>query len=69
MGRNLERFIATWAASGAADGANKDAFLRDLCDGIDVRHPDPTTGDTAREGPSLALVGEAVTDVSGDLRS
>ena len=49
MGLSLESFITKWAASGAAERANKDSFLRDLCDILDVPHPDPTTGDPDRD--------------------
>lgn len=45
MGGSLEGFIAKWAASGAAERANKDSFLKELCDVLEVPHPDPTTGD------------------------
>lgn len=49
MSLSLEQFISRWAASGAAERANKDSFLRDLCDVLDVPHPDPTTGDSNRD--------------------
>jgi hypothetical protein len=42
-------FIAKWAASSAAERANKDAFLIELCDVLDVPRPDPTTGDEKRD--------------------
>lgn len=45
MGGSLEGFIAKWAASGAAERANKDSFLRERCDVLEVPDPDPTTGD------------------------
>lgn len=35
--------------SGAAERANKDAFLLDLCDVLDVARPDPATGDPERD--------------------
>ena len=31
MGQNLDAFIEKWAASGAAERANKDMFLAELC--------------------------------------
>ena len=30
-GDTIERFIARWSASGAAERANKDSFLKELC--------------------------------------
>ncbi len=45
----LADFIARWQASGAAERANKDSFLRDLCDVLGVPHPNPTTGDGDRD--------------------
>jgi hypothetical protein len=34
-------FIAKWSPSGGAELANSQSFLRDLCDLLDVPHPDP----------------------------
>jgi hypothetical protein len=48
MGK-LDAFIAKWEASGAAERANKDAFLIDLCDVLEVSRPAPTTGDTEKD--------------------
>jgi len=45
----LETFIERWSKSGAAERANKDQFLAELCDAIKVKRPDPTTGDPARD--------------------
>lgn len=47
---NLEEFIARWAASGDAERANKDTFLVELCDVLEVPRPEPKTGDPARDG-------------------
>ena len=44
-----EGFIATWAASEAAERANKDAFLIGLCDVLGVPRPDPKTSDPERD--------------------
>ena len=49
MALTIDSFIEKWAASGAAERANKDSFLRDLCDVLDLPHPDPTTGDVAKD--------------------
>ncbi|HME71135.1 MAG TPA: type IIL restriction-modification enzyme MmeI, partial [Myxococcota bacterium] len=41
-------FIARWSESEAAERANKDSFLKELCDVLGVPHPNPATGDPAR---------------------
>ncbi len=46
---DIATFTAKWAGSGAAERANKDAFLLDLCDLLRVPHPDPATGDPERD--------------------
>ncbi len=45
----IDDFIQRWSASSAAERANKDAFLIELCDVLDVPHPSPTTGDPAKD--------------------
>ena len=45
----LDEFIARWSASAAAERANKDLFLTELCDTLGVARPDPATGDTERD--------------------
>jgi hypothetical protein len=45
----LESFIARWTASGDAERANKDSFLNELCDVLEVERPQPKTGDPARD--------------------
>jgi hypothetical protein len=42
-------FIEKWKQSAASERANKDSFLRDLCDVLGVPHPDPKTGDPDRD--------------------
>ncbi len=37
--------IEKWSASAAAERANKDAFLIDVCDALGVPRPNPSTGD------------------------
>jgi hypothetical protein len=49
MGQSLDGFIAKWADSGAAERANKDSFLNELCDVLDVPRPDPTRNDPERD--------------------
>lgn len=46
---NLGAFIERWSSSGAAERANKDQYLAELCDALGVPRPDPTTGDPARD--------------------
>ena len=41
----LDSFIARWSKSAAAERANKDHFVLDLCEALDVPKPEPTTGD------------------------
>jgi hypothetical protein len=50
MGQNLDAFVAKWAASGAAERANKDLFLAELCAVLGVSPPNPATGDPERDG-------------------
>ena len=45
----LQDFIARWSASAAAERANKDLFLSELCDVLGVKRPEPATGDAARD--------------------
>lgn len=41
---DISAFIEKWSASSGSEAANKDAFLLDLCDVLDVPRPNPTTG-------------------------
>ncbi len=43
----IEQFLARWSESGAAERANKDAFLSELCDVLEVERPRPKTGNAA----------------------
>ena len=43
----IQHFIARWQASGAAERANCQPFLSELCDVLDAPRPDPTTPDEA----------------------
>ena len=49
MTASFDKFIARWTASAAAERANKDAFLSELCDVLGVDRPTPSTGDDARD--------------------
>jgi hypothetical protein len=42
-------FVAKWLASAAGERANKDMFLLDLCDVLEVPRPRPATGDPAAD--------------------
>ncbi|MGH6838221.1 MAG: class I SAM-dependent DNA methyltransferase [Methylocella sp.] len=45
---NLDSFIARWTTGeGGAERANYQSFLRDLCDVLEVPHPDPASHDAA----------------------
>lgn len=41
-------FIVRWAHSGAAERANHQLFISELCDLIGVPHPDPSTPDNSK---------------------
>ncbi len=43
MTGDIQHFIARWQASGAAERANYQLFLSELCDVLDAPRPDPTT--------------------------
>ena len=45
----VSELISKWSASGAAERANKDHFLLDLCDVLGVEKPKPATGDPAED--------------------
>jgi hypothetical protein len=49
MSQALESFVKKWAASGSAERANKDLFLAELCDVLDVPRPNPATGDAEQD--------------------
>ncbi len=44
----IHAFISRWQASGAAERANYQLFLSELCDQLTVARPDPTQADEAR---------------------
>jgi hypothetical protein len=45
----LAGFIAKWRQSAAAESANSQSFLNDLCRALGVPRPRPTTGDAKRD--------------------
>ncbi|MBE7553182.1 MAG: class I SAM-dependent DNA methyltransferase [Anaerolineales bacterium] len=44
----IQSFIARWQASGAAERANFPQFIVELCDLLELPHPDPATPDDTR---------------------
>ncbi len=44
----VEAFITRWERSGAAERANYQLFLSELCDLLGVPRPDPATADDTR---------------------
>jgi hypothetical protein len=44
----IESFITRWENSGAAERANYQMFLSELCDILEVPRPDPTSPDPAK---------------------
>lgn len=61
MTDDIQRFITRWQASGAAERANYQLFLSELCDVLDAPRPDPTTPDelaAAFDAAPVARVGE-----------
>ncbi len=59
----ITAFIFRWQTSGAAERANYQMFLSELCDVIDVPRPDPTAADTAR---NLYVFDRAITRAHPD---
>ncbi len=47
MNDDIQRFITRWQASAAAERANYQLFLSELCDVLPAPRPDPTTPDEA----------------------
>ncbi|MEN8165227.1 MAG: type IIL restriction-modification enzyme MmeI, partial [Acidobacteriota bacterium] len=44
----IETFVHRWEQSGAAERANYQLFLSELCDLLDVDHPEPATPDSSQ---------------------
>ena len=60
---HIESFITRWENSGAAERANYQMFLSELCDIIGVPRPDPTSPDPAK---NLYVFDRAITRVNPD---
>ena len=56
-------FITRWETSGAAERANYQMFLSELCDIIGVPRPDPTAADTTK---NLYVFDRAITRINPD---
>jgi hypothetical protein len=59
----IESFITRWENSGAAERANYQMFLSELCDILEVPRPDPTSPDPAK---NLHVFDRAITRVNPD---
>ena len=59
----ITAFISRWQSSGAAERANYQMFLSELCDVIGVPRPDPTAADTTR---NLYVFDRAITRTHPD---
>ncbi len=59
----IESFITRWENSGAAERANYQMFLSELCDIIEVPRPDPTSPDSTK---NLYVFDRAITRVNPD---
>jgi hypothetical protein len=60
---NLDSFIRRWEDSGAGERANAQLFLSELCDLLDLPHPDPARPETAE---NAYVFERAVTFQNGD---
>lgn len=60
---NITNFIERWASSGAAERANYQIFLTELCDVLEVSRPEPTKSD---EDDNAYVFEKAVTFHHGD---
>ena len=61
--QQIESFITRWENSGAAERANYQMFLSELCDILEVPRPDPTSPDPAK---NLHVFDRAITRVNSD---
>jgi hypothetical protein len=59
----IDSFITRWENSGAAERANYQMFLSELCDILEVPRPDPTSPDPAK---NLHVFDRAITRVNPD---
>jgi len=59
----IESFISRWAQSGAAERANYQMFLSELCDLLGVPRPDPTSADPEK---NIFVFDRAITRIAPD---
>jgi hypothetical protein len=59
----IDSFISRWENSGAAERANYQMFLSELCDILEVPRPDPTSPDPAK---NLHVFDRAITRINPD---
>lgn len=59
----IDSFISRWATSGAAERANYQMFLAELCDLLGVPRPDPTSPDAEK---NLFVFDRAITRIAPD---
>ncbi len=59
----VDSFISRWENSGAAERANYQMFLAELCDLLEVPRPDPTSPDPEK---NLHVFDRAITRVNPD---
>ena len=60
---SIDSFISRWENSGAAERANYQMFLSELCDLLDVPRPDPTSPDPEN---NLYVFDRAITRINPD---
>jgi hypothetical protein len=65
MSQSLEAFVNRWVASGAAERANKDSFLNELCDVLGVARPNPAVGDLVAKGAAEWTVADVAAAFKG----
>lgn len=61
---HIQAFLTKWQASGAAERANAQAFLLELCDILDVERPQPKTNDEHSNAYVFEKTIPSVTDTS-----
>ncbi|MFN8011079.1 MAG: type IIL restriction-modification enzyme MmeI [Holophagaceae bacterium] len=61
MPSRIEAFLAKWRGSSGAERANKDMFLLDFCDALELERPEPKRADSPycfeKEIPDITLAG------------
>jgi hypothetical protein len=60
-------FITRWSTAAHAERANYVSFLKELCDLLDVPHPEPATADHARNAYVFERAVPMRDDITGDV--